>query len=276
MTANADQWPDELDDLERDLKRMPGYGHSAHGPPGLTVWRNKLTTLIDEIVGPSSDLATNFANLSWDAGTSSVRRRLEAQGGPVAMWSGPDESAFARAKATSAEIIESLRWQLERRANTAAISSSVTAEGATGGRVFIGHGGSASWRELKDFLYDRLHLDWDEFNRVPSAGVWTSERLASMLDNASMAFLVCTAEDEHGDGTRHARENVIHEVGLFQGRLGAHRAIVVLEDGCAEFSNVHGLGQIRFPKGNISACFEEVRGVVEREGLISSTKRRSS
>ena len=26
-----------------------------------------------------------------------------------------------------------------------------------------------------------------------------------------------TAEDEHADGTKHARENVIHEVGLFQG-----------------------------------------------------------
>lgn len=45
---------------------------------------------------------------------------------------------------------------------------------------------------------------------------------------------------------------------------------VMLEDGCEEFSNIAGLGQIRFPKGNISAAFEEFRATLEREGLIVS------
>jgi predicted nucleotide-binding protein len=66
-----------------------------------------------------------------------------------------------------------------------------------------------------------------------------------------------------------ARENVVHEVGLFQGRLGFTRAIVLLEEGCEEFSNIHGLGQLRFPKGSISAKFEDIRAVLEREGLIA-------
>jgi predicted nucleotide-binding protein len=77
-----------------------------------------------------------------------------------------------------------------------------------------------------------------------------------------------TAEDEQSDGQLHARMNVIHEAGLFQGRLGFQRAIVLLEDGCEEFSNIQGLGQIRFPKGDIRAVFEEVRQVLEREGLL--------
>ena len=51
-----------------------------------------------------------------------------------------------------------------------------------------------------------------------------------------MAFLVLTAEDEQTDGTLHARENVIHEAGLFQGRLGFEKAIILLEEGCQEFS----------------------------------------
>ncbi len=33
--------------------------------------------------------------------------------------------------------------------------------------VFIGHGQSSLWREIKDFIQDRMHLPWDEFNRVP-------------------------------------------------------------------------------------------------------------
>jgi len=89
-----------------------------------------------------------------------------------------------------------------------------------------------------------------------------------MLEEACFAFLVMTAEDQHADSTMHARENVVHEVGLFQGCLTFRRAIVVLEEGCAEFSNITGLSQIRFPRGNVSACFEEIRGVLEREGIV--------
>jgi predicted nucleotide-binding protein len=74
-----------------------------------------------------------------------------------------------------------------------------------------------------------------------------------MLDNAWLAFLVMTAEDERTDGTKQARANVIHEVGLFQGRLGFERAIILLEEGCSEFSNIVGLTQIRSPPK--SCCF---------------------
>jgi Predicted nucleotide-binding protein containing TIR-like domain len=138
----------------------------------------------------------------------------------------------------------------------------------TGTTVFIGHGRSPLWRELKDFLVDRLHLTVDEFNSVPTAGVATVERLAEMLDAAVFAFLIMTAEDEQPDGNLRARENVVHEVGLFQGKLGFTKAVVLLEEGCEEFSNIRGLGPIPFPRGNISAKFEEIRRVLERERVV--------
>lgn len=141
------------------------------------------------------------------------------------------------------------------------------------GRIAIGHGHSPDWRALKDFIADRLQLPWDEFNRVTSAGIATTDRLQEMVDGCAAAFLIATAEDERIDGEMTARQNVIHEIGLFQGRLGFSRAIVLLEEGCAEFSNIHGLGQIRFPRGQISACFEEVRRVLEREGLLEGPER---
>ena len=138
----------------------------------------------------------------------------------------------------------------------------------TGQNIFIGHGRSPEWREFKDFISDRLHLEWEEFNREPTAGISTTERLQTMLDSACVAFVIMTAEDQHADKSLHARENVIHEAGLFQGRLGFRRALILLEQGCTEFSNISGLSQIRFPAGNISACFEEVRRVLEREGIV--------
>ncbi len=136
--------------------------------------------------------------------------------------------------------------------------------------VFLGHGRSPIWRELKDFLEDRLGLQVDEFNRITTAGVAITTRLSDMLDTAHIAFLIMTAEDEQVDGYFRARENVVHEIGLFQGRLGFEKAIVILEEGCEEFSNISGLGQIRFPAKNIRSSFEDVRQVLEREGLIAT------
>ncbi|MFE1835845.1 TIR domain-containing protein [Streptomyces sviceus] len=152
---------------------------------------------------------------------------------------------------------------IDRRASAPAIAVRQRGE-----RIFIGHGRSGLWRELKDFVTERLDLPYDEFNRVPVAGVTTVNRLGDMLDRAAVAFLILTAEDETADGRILARQNVIHEVGLFQGRLGFERAIVMIEDGCEEFSNITGLSQIRFPKGDITARFEQVRQVLEREGLL--------
>lgn len=174
------------------------------------------------------------------------------------------EHSFAICKA-AADIARKGASHLERKSRRRVRESRV------GTNVFIGHGRAGAWRELKDFIQDRVLLPWDEFNRVPVAGVTNVARLSEMLDAAAIAFLVMTAEDEMSDGTAQARMNVIHEAGLFQGRLGFGRAIVMLEEGCAEFSNVAGLGQIRFPHGNIAAAFEEVRRVLEREGLIAGT-----
>lgn len=162
----------------------------------------------------------------------------------------------------AAEIATKAASHIERK------SRRLKREERIGTNVFIGHGRSHVWRDLKDFVQDRLKLPWDEFNRVPVAGVTNIARLSEMLDAAAIAFLVMTAEDERADGSVQARMNVIHEAGLFQGRLGFMRAIVLLEEGCEQFSNIDGLGQIRFPSGNITAAFEEIRRVLEREGLI--------
>jgi predicted nucleotide-binding protein len=142
--------------------------------------------------------------------------------------------------------------------------------GNAGRNVVIGHGHSSQWRDLKDFIKDRLGLPHDEFNRLSVAGVANTDRLTEMLDAAAIAFIVLTGEDELKDNELRARQNVVHEVGLFQGRLGFKKAIVMLEEGCEEFSNIAGLGQLRFPKGNIRAVFEDVRKVLEREGIIAA------
>lgn len=65
----------------------------------------------------------------------------------------------------------------------------------------------------------------------------------------------------------------MHETGLFQGKLGFRKAIVLLEEGLTPFSNIAGLSHVPFPKGNFKeaeAVKNLVRGALEREGLVRS------
>jgi hypothetical protein len=135
-------------------------------------------------------------------------------------------------------------------------------------KIFIGHGGSNEWYKLYHFLTCKLALQCDDFNAETTAGFQTSFRIENMLKSARMAFLVMTAENRHEDKTMHARENVIHEIGLFQAKLQAHRAIVLIEDGCSRFSNLDGLTTIEFSPDNIDACFEKIHQVLIREGIL--------
>jgi len=141
-------------------------------------------------------------------------------------------------------------------------------KGIIGNKIFFGHGRSKDWSVLALHLTAKLKLEYDEYNRDPTAGRSRKEVLENKMDSACMAFLVMTAEDDQPDGTVRARENVIHEVGLFQGRLGFHRAIVLLEEGCNEFSNIEGLEQLRFPRGRIETKFAEIEQLLQREGVL--------
>lgn len=132
-------------------------------------------------------------------------------------------------------------------------------------KIFIGHGHDKQWRDLKDHLQDQHRFIVTAYEIGPRAGLSVIKVLESMLDESSMAFLILTGEDIDTDGEKHARENVVHEVGLFQGRLGFERAIVVLENEVLEFSNILGVNQIRFSKGNIRETFGDVVATIRRE-----------
>lgn len=131
--------------------------------------------------------------------------------------------------------------------------------------IFIGHGRSMQWRDLKDHLTDKHGYKIVAYETGARAGHTIRDILDDMLSESSFAILVMTGEDELKDGTIVARPNVIHEIGLFQGRLGFSRAIVLLEEDTEEFSNLFGIQQIRFSKGKIKETFGDVLATIKRE-----------
>lgn len=135
--------------------------------------------------------------------------------------------------------------------------------------VFIGHGRSLLWARLKMFLEDELNLATVTYESESRVGESIVPILERMLDQANFAVLVLSAEDETSDGSKRARQNVVHEAGLFQGRLGFKRAVLLIEDGLEGFTNVDGLQHIKFSGNNIEQAFYELQRVLKREGMLN-------
>ena len=134
--------------------------------------------------------------------------------------------------------------------------------------IFIGHGRSGQWKKLKDHLQDKHSLNVISYEAGARAG-HTIRRCRSLSEEASFALLVLTGEDKTVEGVR-ARQNVIHECGLFQGKLGFDRAILLVEKGIELASNFEGIQQIRFNKGRISEVFGGV--IVDQKNSVRSSK----
>jgi len=193
---------------------------------------------------------------------------LNNEGFSLEVSSVMDDYSFVKTnvtiEASERNVIVRLSNEIEKACESCIIPPAVKNEPIKP-KIFIGHGGSPHWRDLKDHLQDHHKYDVIAYESGARAGHSIRDVISEMLKQSSFAILVMTAEDEMPDGSWRARQNVIHEIGLFQGRLGFTKAIVLKEDGTEEFSNINGVQQIRFSKGNIKETFGDVLAVIKRE-----------
>lgn len=136
------------------------------------------------------------------------------------------------------------------------------------GKIFIGHGRNKIWVRLQVYLQDEMELETVTFEAESRTSESIVNILTEFLNSASFAILVMTAEDETGDGKIRARQNVIHELGLFQGRLGFQKVVLLKEDKTENFSNIAGLQYIEFSGDNIEQTFYELHRTLKKQGLI--------
>jgi predicted nucleotide-binding protein len=162
--------------------------------------------------------------------------------------------------APSREEIESLSSIFENNKERCRIASEPAQ-----GKIFIGHGRDKQWRDLKDHLQDKHDYQIVAYEIGSRTGHGIKSVLEEMLEESSVALLVMTGEDRTKQGTLRARQNVVHEAGLFQGKLGFTRVAILREHGTEEFSNLDGIQEIRFPKGKIRETFGDVLAFLSRE-----------
>lgn len=128
-------------------------------------------------------------------------------------------------------------------------------------RVFISHGRSEDWRVVQAHIERDLGIPTLELAQEPNRGRTVLQKLAEESDRCSYAVVVMTGDDEiPGDAPR-ARQNVMHEIGFFQGKFGLPSVCLLYEEGTDIPSNIHGLVYVPFPRVLVSAAF----GALDRE-----------
>jgi len=135
-------------------------------------------------------------------------------------------------------------------------------------RIFIGHGRSRLWARIQIFLENELGLQTSSYESESRVGESIVPILEQLLDEAAFAVLLLTSEDETAQGTKRARQNVIHEIGLFQSRLGFRKVVLLKQEGIEDFSNVAGLQYIAFQGDAVEGAFYDLQRVLQREGLV--------
>lgn len=138
-------------------------------------------------------------------------------------------------------------------------------------KVFVGHGKNELVRSrVKTFLQDRCGFEVIILQELPSSGMTLIEKLEKYGRLADYAVLIFTPDDMSDEGTARARQNVVQELGWFQGVLGRNRTAILLQIGVEIPSNIAGIVRLDFEGEAVESQFEDLRREFEQAGLLST------
>ena len=169
---------------------------------------------------------------------------------PTSMGSSPQGALYEYNQVYP--MIQSVEYILEVRANYR-IGERKEAEQKPK-RIFISHGRSLDWHKIQSYLDKDLGYSTLELAQEANLGRTVLQKLNDESSRCSCAVIIMTGDDSFQNEIR-ARENVMHEIGFFQGKYGLHNVIILHEEGVTIPSNISGLVYISFPRNTIEVTF---------------------
>lgn len=134
--------------------------------------------------------------------------------------------------------------------------------------IFISHGKAKDWLELQLFIERDIKIKTIELSQEPNMGRTILQKLFDEAKKCNYAIIVMTGDDVDSNGEVKARENVIHEIGFFQGLYGLDRICLLHDTGTSIPSNISGVVYYPFSKGQIKNTFIDLQRELKASGLI--------
>ncbi len=189
--------------------------------------------------------------------TTSVSRSHYSPGGSMV-------NAIATAKELSAYIDGILSLYLNPKAEE------LKREPNASPKIFIGYGHSAVVRhKVKDFIRERCGCEPLVLEELPSSGMTVIEKLEKFGRLADYAVFILTGDDAvEGEQGSRARQNVIQELGWFQGVLGRKRTAILRQSGVEIASNLNGIVYLGFERDSVESTFVALQKELEEAELL--------
>ncbi|TGL86668.1 DNA-binding protein [Leptospira congkakensis] len=134
-------------------------------------------------------------------------------------------------------------------------------------KIFISHGKSKDWIELQNFLTHQSRLETIELSQQANLGRTILQKLNEESKKCNYAIIVMSGDDTDPDGKAKARENVIHEIGFFQGTYGLDRVCILYEEGTSIPSNISGVVYIPYKHDEIKNTFLDLQKELKAAGF---------
>lgn len=126
--------------------------------------------------------------------------------------------------------------------------------------IFLSYGHNELLKlKLKEFIQERLRKNVIVLADQPSRGLTVVEKLEKISNYCNRAVILMTKDDYQYDNGVRARQNVVHEIGFFQGKYGRHNVILIAESGIEIFSNISGIIRLDFEENHFNEVLELLR-----------------
>jgi predicted nucleotide-binding protein len=258
-----------MDDVTAAFARLAGIRTGAQALLGTTWGHGQVVTRFEQF--PPNQAGDYFHRCQRPFQT--LREQLPAlyddlpqiaTDGDVAMGH-PGQAAPAYYSRAQVEgLIRTIDQIFETRAN----SELATPASKPEPRVFISHGRSLDWTKVQPYIERDLKVRTLELAQEPNMGRSVLGKLDEETRKCTYAVIVMTGDDTNADGQLVARQNVLHEIGFLQARLGLSAVCLLHEEGTELFSNIHGLVYVPFPKGTVEATFGIILRELKAAGVI--------
>ena len=216
----------------------------AQFPPDLVQhYFTQASAHVDSLRELLPDLFADFQEMK-----SAPEAEVALQGG-AALW-------FSRSQVE--QLIRDIDQVFEIRAN----SELAAPKAEKKRRAFISHGSSRDWLQVQPFIEKDVGIATLELAQEPNMGRTIIEKLIDNAEKCDSAVIVMTGDDMASDQAR-VRENVMHEIGFFQGAFGRSSVVLLHEEGVNIPTNLSGVAYVPFPKGAIDSSFHVLRRELE-------------
>ena len=250
--------------LRQVLEQIPELRQMRFDSQESTEWKRDVRIAIERVFGDNSGHVQEFISIQWSPSGISFNREVAE----TLHW-----TAYLRALGNAEALLNSMVREIETPDlnNGTSASSSVSMveeEAPNASQVFVIHGRNDGIKNTVARFIEGLGLEPIILHEQPDEGRTIIEKFEDYADQVGYAVALCTGDDVGalaGDEKTlrpRTRQNVIFELGFFNGKIGRNRACALIEEGVEMPSDYNGIIYIQMndQEGWKLPLFRRLRG----------------